>query len=365
MSKEDFIKLKGIATGATMNVPSSTIPKANGSANIGTENKYSRGDHVHPLQTNVSGNAGTATKLQTSRNINLTGAVIGSLRFDGSSDSSMNTTLSDIDASKITSGTIDIARLPKSALERIIIVSNDEARFQLTTNSVQNGDTIKVISTGKMYFIKDETKLSTEDGYEPYTAGIASEAASCTGNSATATKLQTPRTINGTLFDGTSNISTSNWGVSRNIKISDHDQTNTGEATSVNGSSDINLKLPSIFKGTLKGNADTSSSSIKATNDSDNQKITSTYIKDVIIEGQKIKITKGDDTEKINNSYITTLNNNTPNTWHKLGTFNTKTQGAGGEIWLFGGQGQNSATGQNMWAHLFIKKRLSRKYSIY
>lgn len=46
-----------------------TTPKANGTAAIGSETKYAAGDHVHPLQTTISGNAGTATTLQTARTI--------------------------------------------------------------------------------------------------------------------------------------------------------------------------------------------------------------------------------------------------------------------------------------------------------
>lgn len=45
-------------------------PKAPGTAATGTATTVSRSDHVHPLQTSVSGNAGTATKWATARNIN-------------------------------------------------------------------------------------------------------------------------------------------------------------------------------------------------------------------------------------------------------------------------------------------------------
>ena len=55
------------------------MPKANGTASAGVSNNVSRGDHVHPLQTEISGNAGTATKLQTARKIN-------GIEFDGSKD---------------------------------------------------------------------------------------------------------------------------------------------------------------------------------------------------------------------------------------------------------------------------------------
>lgn len=49
---------------------SNTAPKANGTASAGSESAYARGDHVHPSQTSVSGNAGTATKWATARKIN-------------------------------------------------------------------------------------------------------------------------------------------------------------------------------------------------------------------------------------------------------------------------------------------------------
>lgn len=119
-------------------------------------------------------NAPTATKLQAARTIALSGAVTGSVSSDFGSNVTISTTLANFDASKIASGTISIDRLPKAALERLIVVADDTARFALTTATAQSGDTVKVTSTGKMYLIKDESKLNNEDGYEPYTASQAS-----------------------------------------------------------------------------------------------------------------------------------------------------------------------------------------------
>lgn len=119
-------------------------------------------------------NAPTATKLQAARTIALSGAVTGSVSSDFGSNVTISTTLANFDASKIASGTISIDRLPKAALERLIVVADDTARFALTTATAQSGDTVKVTSTGKMYLIKNESKLNSEDGYEPYTAGQAS-----------------------------------------------------------------------------------------------------------------------------------------------------------------------------------------------
>lgn len=119
-------------------------------------------------------NAPTATKLQAARTIVLSGAVSGSVSSDFGSNVTISTTLSNFDASKITSGTIDIDRLPKAALERMVVVADDTARFKLTTATAQVGDTVKVTATNKMYLVKDDSKLNTEDGYEPYTASSAS-----------------------------------------------------------------------------------------------------------------------------------------------------------------------------------------------
>ena len=75
------------------------------------------------------------------------------------------------------------------------------------------------------------------------------------GNASTATKLQTARSINGTAFDGTANITTTNWGSTRNFYIADASAAHTGSAVSVNGSSNVTLKLPSTITATLNGTA--------------------------------------------------------------------------------------------------------------
>lgn len=119
-------------------------------------------------------NAPTATKLYAARTIALSGAVSGSVSSNFGSNVTISTTLANFDASKITSGIINIDRLPKAALERMVVVADDTARFKLTTATAQVGDTVKVTATNKMYLVKDDSKLNTEDGYEPYTASSAS-----------------------------------------------------------------------------------------------------------------------------------------------------------------------------------------------
>lgn len=71
---------------------------------------------------------------------------------------------------------------------------------------------------------------------------------SITGNAATATKLQTARTINGTSFDGTANIVTAYWGTARTISLSG---AVTGSA-SVNGSQNVTITTTYQF-GSIDG----------------------------------------------------------------------------------------------------------------
>lgn len=81
------------------------------------------------------------------------------------------------DASALTSGTIPIERLPHGCLERLVVVADDAARFALTAAQVQQGDTVKVQSSGLMYFVVDDRNLISETGYEVYTAGSATTVA--------------------------------------------------------------------------------------------------------------------------------------------------------------------------------------------
>ena len=58
-----------------------------------------------------------------------------------------------IDASQI-EGVLPVEVMPPAALERIKVVADDAARFALTAEEAQNGDSVKVIATEKMYYVK-------------------------------------------------------------------------------------------------------------------------------------------------------------------------------------------------------------------
>lgn len=130
------------------------------------------------LPTSVSGNAGTATKLATSRVIAIAGAVSGSATFDGSTNISISTTLANIDASKITSGTINadrlpeipISKIPAAAMERLYVVESQSAAMSLT---IQEGDVVQIGSGGPMYFCVSESASTFATKFKVFTAGAA------------------------------------------------------------------------------------------------------------------------------------------------------------------------------------------------
>lgn len=130
------------------------------------------------LPTSVSGNAGTATKLATSRVIAIAGAVQGSATFDGSTNISISTTLANIDASKITSGTLNadrlpeipISKIPAAAMERLYVVESQSAAMSLT---IQEGDVVQIGSGGPMYFCVSESASTFATKFKVFTAGAA------------------------------------------------------------------------------------------------------------------------------------------------------------------------------------------------
>jgi hypothetical protein len=81
-------------------------------------------------------------------------------------------------ASLDSSGLVPITQVPPAALERLVVVANQTARYALTTATVQNGDTVKQTDTGEMWYVVDQTNLGNSAGYSVYTAGTATSALS-------------------------------------------------------------------------------------------------------------------------------------------------------------------------------------------
>ena len=135
---------------------STTAPLANGTASAGSASTVARTDHVHPLQTTVSGNAGTATTLQTARTINGTS-------FNGSANITT--------ANWGTARTITIGNTGKSV--------NGSANVSWSLSE------IGAAASSHTHNYAGSSSAG----------GAATTALACTGNSATATKWATARTI--------------------------------------------------------------------------------------------------------------------------------------------------------------------------
>lgn len=201
--------------------PATVAPLIAGTAAVGTSTKYAREDHRHPEQVNITGNAATATTatnlasapsfikngnlikitvgnktstdftvpyasktfaaetLVYGKNIILDGDVTGSTSesFNGSKDVTINTTISTINAEKLT-GTIDANRLPEipiekipaAALERLFVVDSQSAAMSLT---IQEGDVVQIGSGGPMYFCVSESASTFATKFKEFTAGSA------------------------------------------------------------------------------------------------------------------------------------------------------------------------------------------------
>lgn len=164
-STSDSVTLKGAgATTVTTDEAGNILVTSKDTVYTHPTSGVKAGDYTK-VTVDANGHVTQGTNPNTLAGYGITDAIQKGTKFGDADITSMN-------ASKLT-GTIDIARLPHGALERCKVVTDDVTRFKLTTKEVQVGDTVKVTSTGKMYFVIDDSKLSTEEGYEIYTAGSA------------------------------------------------------------------------------------------------------------------------------------------------------------------------------------------------
>lgn len=123
------------------------------------------------------GNASSANKLNQEATINIINGTKAdgssntySINFDGSKTTTFN--IGQLDAKSLVD-MVPLSSIPKAALERVVNVADETARFALTTNDVQLGDTVFQNDTGVMYLVVDDTKLNSADGYQEYKAGSA------------------------------------------------------------------------------------------------------------------------------------------------------------------------------------------------
>ena len=103
----------------------------------------------------------------------------------------------------------------------------------------------------QQFIVKIPTTFTDDVTFENVTINGTLDA-----NVESANRLTVPVEINGTLFDGSQNITTPQWGVARTINIGDYDKSNFGESISVDGSKNYTLSLPKVIKADITGTSD-------------------------------------------------------------------------------------------------------------
>lgn len=73
-------------------------------------------------------------------------------------------------------GVIPFECIPQGALEKLVKVANQEARFALTQEQVQDGDSVLQLDTGVMYVVINQNSLDSESGYQEYKAATSLKA---------------------------------------------------------------------------------------------------------------------------------------------------------------------------------------------
>ena len=145
----------------------SIYPSDNNTYTIGTTDHQYNNIYSTNFTGHLVGNADTAMQLLNNRNFSITGAVTANaVLFNGTADVVLSATT--LDATKLT-GLVPKASIPQSALPTLITVSNESARFALTTSQVKLGDIVKQLDTEQMFYVVDINNLNNDNGYEEFT----------------------------------------------------------------------------------------------------------------------------------------------------------------------------------------------------
>ena len=174
---------------------------------------------VGTLNQDTTGNAATATALETARTIGMTGDVVWtSASFDGSGNVTGSATIqaNSVDGTMIALGSdasgdvmyyngTNYVRLGKGDDDQVLTLASGVPSWAAAGGT--SNETIQDV-VGAMFTSNTETGITAtyEDGDGTIDLVVGTLNQDTTGNAATATALETARTIGGTSFDGTANI---------------------------------------------------------------------------------------------------------------------------------------------------------------
>ena len=221
------------------------VPSANGTAAIGSVNRVAREDHVHPLQTSVSGNAGSANKVNNSLVIKINGGTTegtNMFTFDGSgaktidlkasalgspashnhddryyTESEMNTKLSTLESTAKSYTDTAITNLVNSApdamntlKELADAIDAHQDVYEAYVEEMSTALAGKANSEHGVHVTYDDTnkpkvagtaacgtsaKVARADHVHPVQTSVSGSSGSCTGNAATATKFASSQSV--------------------------------------------------------------------------------------------------------------------------------------------------------------------------
>lgn len=176
---------------------------------------------VGTLNQSTTGNAATATKLQTARTISLTGKVTGSVSFDGSNDASISTAITGLGvangiATLDSNGQVPSTQLP-SYVDDVLEYTNVAAFpatgetgkiYVETTGNITyrwSGTAYVKITSGDVSSVAGKTGVVTLSKADVGLTNVDNTADS-SKSVASASKLTTAHTIGGVSFNGSANI---------------------------------------------------------------------------------------------------------------------------------------------------------------
>lgn len=149
-----------------------TIEKIDGSTITINLSDYATSSELENLLANKLNKIKVNNSTVNSADLNIVGS--GGTTVSNNSGTitiSSETVPTSFDASIITSGTIDLERLPKGALERLLIVSSESDAMNA---DCQEGDTVQVTGNdNKMYFCVNGSATTFANKFREYTAGAA------------------------------------------------------------------------------------------------------------------------------------------------------------------------------------------------
>jgi hypothetical protein len=235
----DKTKLDGIAAGAQVNV--ATNLSYTSAASTGTVNSSTGTNATIPAATTSI--AGLLTSTDKTK---LDGIATGATANNG--------TVTSVAASAGTGISVTGSPITSSGTLTITNTAPHIATNLSVTNGTTAGPTINSSTGTNVTFPTASATISgavttgaqTWAGVKTFNSTITG---SISGNAGTATTLATARTINGTSFNGSANITTANWGTARTLSF-------TGDATgssSVNGSDNVATALTLVNSGVTAG----------------------------------------------------------------------------------------------------------------